>query len=506
MIDFLEDIYQGASTILTVKKNIERIKRADTLIMQTKWVSDIELINAFLEKALELDSDLARELSLKIKKAYDYAQHAPMDLIKMGDELEEAIPLMYRIMEVYGQIDVTEGDIRFFSSKSGALTVENVSTGKYRYSAIDPFYQAYQLAKKEYLPQKTRYNIMGVDLGYLPWQIFECSERSADIYIYELNETNIKYAEDFGTLSYIDSEKLHIVVESDPVRLIDAFFKDSERYGESLGYYWSDRLVDDLPEELKTEVIGFIAAENTGKTNGQLAQANYYRNIVNIRNSFNDLKKTNYKKDWMVIAAGPSFDEQVETIKKKRDAYTVVAVTTIVRRLLDSGIKPDIIVLLDSMEGTYGHIKGLEDIGIPMVIYECAYWKYAEKYTGPKYLLRKSDVEESGKNLLLGSTVSIMAACVAIMLGAEKIELYGLDLAYPGLKSHASGTVHEREMSDTGLIQVDAVCGGTVGTSLEFTVYINEIKELIKNNPKVEFINYSSQGALLKGAKWYKEK
>ncbi len=505
MLDFLEDIYQGSSTILTVKRIIERIERADTDTMETKWVSDIEQINAFLEKALELDADLARELSLKIKKAYEYAQHAPMDLIKMGDELTEAIPLMYRIMEAYGQIDATEGDIRFFSSKAGALTVENIKTGKYRYSAIDPFFQAYQMAKKEYLPQKTRYNIMGVDLGYLPWQIFECSEKSADIYIYELNETNIKYAEDFGTLSYIDPEKLHIVVESDPVKLIDAFFKESERYGESLGYYWSDRLVDDLPEELKAGVIAFIAAENTGKTTGQLAKTNYYRNIVNIKNSFDNLKKTNYKKDWMVIAAGPSFDEQVETIKQKREAYTVVAVTTIVRRLLENGIKPDIIVLLDSMEGTYGHIKGLEDIGIPIVIYECAYWKYAEKYTGPKYLLKKSDIEKAEKNLLLGSTVSIMAASVAIMLGAEKIELYGLDLAYPGLKSHASGTIHESNMSETGLIQVDAVCGGTVGTSVEFTVYINEMTELIKNNPKVEFVNYSSQGALLKGARWYKE-
>ena len=88
---------------------------------------------------------------------------------------------------------------------------------------------------------------------------------------------------------------------------------------------------------------------------------------------------------------------------------------------------------------------------------------------------------------------------MGIRMGCKKIICVGLDLGYPGERSHASGVGHK--IIDTGnMRQVEGVCGETVATSKTLDLYRRWIERRIAGEKKVEFVN-SSKGARIHGMK-----
>ena len=98
-------------------------------------------------------------------------------------------------------------------------------------------------------------------------------------------------------------------------------------------------------------------------------------------------------------------------------------------------------------------------------------------------------------------TVSAMAIEAAIRLGAKKIYLVGLDLAFPGGDVHAKDMPHEKISYKSEAIKVPSMDGGMVETTAVFNDFRIGIEAIIARNPDVEFINMSRDGAVINGAK-----
>ena len=185
---------------------------------------------------------------------------------------------------------------------------------------------------------------------------------------------------------------------------------------------------------------------------------------------------------------------------------TVICATTVVGRLLSEGIEPDYMVAIDMQNRTYGHLDGLNDLRIPLLMTDCANWQFGEKYKGSKYLIPTGGMFFSEeiykrrgiKTWKTAGTVVTMCIAVAIHSNAKRIELIGIDLAYPGGETHSAGTMDHREFNTKALIKVKSVEGNDVYTDNKMLDYKSEMEDLIMSNPKIDFINRSKYGAYIK--------
>lgn len=149
-----------------------------------------------------------------------------------------------------------------------------------------------------------------------------------------------------------------------------------------------------------------------------------------------------------ICAAGPSLDMQLPLLAEKRQGCFLIATDTSLPSLLHAGLVPDAVVSIDCqhisyyhfMQGLPGHIPLYLDLASPPVVASRALdprffagghplTRYVSRYWRPLPL-----VDTSGGN------VTYAAVSLADCLGAEQVELYGADFAYPLGRTYARGT------------------------------------------------------------------
>lgn len=210
------------------------------------------------------------------------------------------------------------------------------------------------------------------------------------------------------------------------------------------------------------------------------------------------------QKEFVVIAAGPSLDDNMEFLRESQGKKTLIAVGTVFRKLLEAGIVPDMVVVLDFMERIYRQIEGLEDQKIPLLLGMTAYWKFAENYQRDKYKIPITDSPGKGRDKdawVIGGTVTHLAMEAAIRFGAEKIYLVGVDLAFPKGLSHAEGTMDRAVVKTEGMIPVEGVGGTTVYADSLFIAYRQWIEQRIELAPWITYYNMSHIGARIAGTR-----
>ena len=116
----------------------------------------------------------------------------------------EIIPQVVEYMNYYAGIDVTEGEWTLKSSPTGFLTIKNEKTG-YVHSYTDPMWEGFLSAYNIYDPEVNCYFILGGGLGYLAYQLWRMSGYEADIYIYEIEDEMVTYADLYGVVNVIDN-------------------------------------------------------------------------------------------------------------------------------------------------------------------------------------------------------------------------------------------------------------------------------------------------------------
>ena len=481
MNEYLGQVYYSAQIIPSLKEMLLRRRRQNNYSIQEEWDMLLEPIKTLSIETMKQNTELGKQIWNSWASIMDKGKNG--DIARMGDELEELIPIIYDSMRAY-DVRAEEENYKLYSSKSGFLTMLWKKDERLFHSEIDPMWEAYEHAELLFKPQIMEYHIAGCDLGYLAYQIYNISCGSADIYIYDVDEKRIEIAHEYGVIDWIPTDKLHIIINSQnnlEDTLSHAFEHDYKAiyiHKWFMHYYYA----------LDDRMAGLDAINDTRIYLGQQAAVNRHRNHRNVKRNVSEYIENNRADRWMVVAGGPSLDESIDYIRENSHKARIVCVGTVLKKLLKCGIKPDIAVVLDPLNRTFEQVRDLNTT-VPLCINTCANWQFGEYYPGEKYLMDRPNIVNVGA----------MAIELTIMAEANEVDIFGLDLAYPFKRTHASDTMDAMYMKDTNLVKVASSDGGEVETKEEFLTYIREIGFVITNHPDIIFINHSKHGAKIEG-------
>ena len=200
----------------------------------------------------------------------------------------------------------------------------------------------------------------------------------------------------------------------------------------------------------------------------------------------------------LLLAAGPTLDPVLAQLRPLADRLVLVAVDTSYRLCRQAGVRPDLLVTVDPQYWNSRHLDWaeLEDIlvasepsvhprtfhrrDLPCLHFMSSFFpigELLEKVTGPR------------GRVGAGGSVATSAWDLARLTGARPLYLAGLDLGYPGRRTHARGAFFEERahtlsgrlasaeqqdflaLIDAGLIPVASTTGGVALTDRRMILY-----------------------------------
>ncbi|WP_027359246.1 6-hydroxymethylpterin diphosphokinase MptE-like protein [Desulforegula conservatrix] len=438
--------------------------------------------------------------------------------------IQEKYPSLYTALTEKDHSDESL-DIQIFRNKAGFpfASLHNRANGRsvIIHDADDPYAEASAIVDSiEINPGEVLF-LMGMGLGYLPLEIVKREipllklfivEKSFKLFLEAINNLDLSAlfeAEDvYFIMSDIgDIRSLIYAAQAD----VSLMFK-----GSRVTYFEPEREI--FPEyfayagkEIHNQVHHVLVGLNTSRNIGPMFFENQMRNFTTTLKSANlGTVLDRWKgKAAIVIGAGPSLSDNLETLKKYRNRFAIIVVDTALPVLLKNGIKPDLVATVDfhyiSFEKYRDVIDKTEDIplvfaskGATMTLkpYRCpAKFFIAESFgiigsfmKDWKYWVNFGDIEAVSHLALLSARIS----------GADPIIFVGFDLAYLGLRSYADGTSLTLNINAETMVWVPDQNGVPVPTDIQMygqrTIMEKQITE-----SSVKFYNVS-RGVAIKGA------
>ncbi len=506
-----EEIYRAAELRTDIGYVLRLCQIGNPELLEKEWNSKVGKIIELCHRYAETDTAAAQALA-------DAASEVARNLTDMcfAQSLinNKLLVCIDGYLSQYDSIDVPVGKWTIKGTASGYVTMIDAENGKYVHSAYDPMEEARILADRLYDPGMSDFYVFGCGLGYLAYQLWKRSMGSMHIHVYESSEA-ITLAGLFGPLDLIPDDRIEIQAETDIERLICSY---AEAAAQNRGFdniYVSPSLCKVIIERYPDNPALCIPADITHLSAKRNWEINVRCNRKNALGYYRDFDNNAYRDEWVVVAAGPSLDDNVEFIRNSLGVRTVIAVNRCIPKLAELDIRPDMYIVVDPYEAIFDHIKGYEvyTAGIPLLADDCSYWGFVEAYQGPKYLI--NTFYNKGSDYLndldlpkwnTGGTVASAAIESACLMGAKKIYVIGVDLAYPSGIRYA---MSDEKIDETaGYLSVRSNDGQNVYTSASFQGFANQIQEQTQRHKDVQMFNLSKHGMYISGmhtGKWWEK-
>lgn len=215
----------------------------------------------------------------------------------------------------------------------------------------------------------------------------------------------------------------------------------------------------------------------------------------------------------IVVAAGPSLNKNIKTIKKAKNRAFIIAVDTAIRPLLNEGIIPDMFAIVDAVKPLkLVDVPGAENI--PLLASMASSQAVLAFHTGKKFFYNESfdyvnrifDMfGKDFKEVASGGSVATTAFALAYMVGIDTIIMVGQDLALTGNKTHADGTFEDKmaTIDTSNMTMVPGNVEDKVPTRADFDMYRKWYEGYIKGcrgyRPNLRVINATEGGAKIEG-------
>ena len=221
-----------------------------------------------------------------------------------------------------------------------------------------------------------------------------------------------------------------------------------------------------------------------------------------------------------LAAAGPGLDSIALLLPEIRRRCIIVAVDTSLRFLHRHGMYPDFAVVVDPQFWNSRHLNRCVSPHTRLIDEAAVYppvlhLPFREMYLcGSLYPLGtfiEQRVDPKG-NLGAGGSVATTAWDFSRTLGARQIWIAGLDLAFPGLKTHYRGAQFEEKalcesvrlnpaetwlfhaLRDGSPFFAPALCGGQVLTDRRLSLYASWFKNRFRQFPAISNYSLSAGG------------
>ena len=216
------------------------------------------------------------------------------------------------------------------------------------------------------------------------------------------------------------------------------------------GYMINRRFYDDLLSQTEAYLSRFWKNRMTTIHMGRLWCRNIISNLpfLNRASFINEIKTD---KPVLCAGAGESLEKSISFIKKNRDKLFLTAADTAVSCLLSNGIKPDLIIVVESQHANLYDFYNCSSLGIPVAADLTSSPELLRKLRGPLYFFLSEFDYSSIFHLLdesrilppllppLGS-VGITAVLVSLLITRQRVAFTGLDFSFIPDKYHASGS------------------------------------------------------------------
>jgi hypothetical protein len=227
----------------------------------------------------------------------------------------------------------------------------------------------------------------------------------------------------------------------------------------------------------------------------------------------------------LLVAAGPSLDRLRPFLPAFADRCVLVAVDTSLRLLLEQGVSPDFTVAVDPQYWNARHLDRTEARGSRLIAESAVYPPVLRHPFGGAFLCQslfplgrfiEDRVDPKGQ-LGAGGSVATTAWDFARVLGPSSIWLAGLDLGFPGLRTHFKGAVFEeralaegrrllpsetrsfRALRDGRPFPAPAAGGGQVLTDRRLSLYSAWFEERFRMHPRIRNRSFSPGGLAISG-------
>jgi len=169
-------------------------------------------------------------------------------------------------------------------------------------------------------------------------------------------------------------------------------------------------------------------------------------NILDLTEHFDDKLLTTMPV--LMLAAGPSFEKNIEWIKENHKKFVIVAVSAVLKRLFKIGVKPDIVTHLDGFGASVGYYKGFNaqdflkdtififESFTPTVVREMFPKENIFQFEGDTYYSNK-------KRSVSAPCIGSLSLFISLLLNAKELYLLGLDLSV----DQETGETHSLEHS-----------------------------------------------------------
>lgn len=483
----------------------------------TKLLGNLDTVAGYIFSQEDYKS-LADELQLILPALLDAQDNC--DYVLQADIIEgDLLPLLQKLQIAFQERDLVQVPDFFEQNMSSLLsdkftlslaingqpTAQTFVNGQsfYLHSSVNPEREASLLADS--LKQAEDYMVFGMELGYHVLELLN-RHQSARVHVFESNIYLLHMAFTYiDWTTYIANGRMRVVYNDDLKQLVSEL---SGRFAEMknaelLVHYPAIKMIEDAQTRQLLE--DFFVTTSSMREQGGLLDSNF--EVISKLNlpECGELKDIFKDKAVVIVGAGPSVDLQLTSIKKYRDKITVFATGHITRKLVNEGIIPDAVIITDPQPLMYKQIDGVNLKNIPMILLSTASSSVIDYYNGPIYVAYQSGyihaeikAKEIGATLFeTGGSVTTTALDIALRFGARKIIFVGVDLAYTGGYSHASGEGRRIENTD-GLRQVRSNTGGMVYTSKNLDIYRKWIERRLEGVRDTEVYN-TGDGAEIKG-------
>lgn len=216
-----------------------------------------------------------------------------------------------------------------------------------------------------------------------------------------------------------------------------------------------------------------------------------------------------------VIGGGPTLASGYGYLKKNRKNLKIVTVNTALKSLVNQGIIPDAVVVIDPgiqmpryFETDLKQLKGSLLVYFPGVISKVLnlwpgkrFMAYSEKNT--ENLKSVYELYPRGRLYSAGSTIH-PATDLAVKMGALKILFFGTDFSYPGGRTHVQGAVYEEKVQTDDTFQNWVVDGSgqKIPSKPGLIGFLRDLEDYIHVHSGVEFLNSSRLGARIVGTEY----
>jgi len=400
---------------------------------------------------------------------------------------------------------------RIEKSRSGELTA--FLDGRALHSRFDPVREAEKTAAS--VPGDTAIVVLGgFGLGYVAEALLRSAPGRPLVIAEADDDLLVKAAEIRGIGPLFQSPGVSIVSGGDPgnvKRFLTGGPAGSRihliiwRPSREVSPEWYDGLKTAVEETSRRRAVNARTLERFGR----LWVRNLAANIpVLIRAlSLEPWKDTFRTFPALILAGGPSLESILPDLKELAERYLIIAVDTAVPAVLRCGVQPDIIAAVDPQYWNTRHLdRCFEAAGDALILAESAtHPGVFRSLKGRPWLTRTrfplgtllEDAAGIRGELKAGGSVATAAWDLARFLGCRTLTIAGLDLGFPGGRTHYSGSLSRERphffsnrsspsetlffhaLRDAGPEYVEAADGGRVLSDMRMDIYAAWFEESV---------------------------